>query len=114
MRSGNLNYTIPLIKAMARSGWSASFNLSYNSQNWRQETTTTTPPVIVTWHLGQEVRYGYGWRLQAGSLMPVYSGYFTLHHYSFTDATGADDRLEQHPSGGVTSTATTYLPFNTS
>ena len=33
MRSGNVNYSVPLIKAMAR-GWGASFNLTYNSQNW--------------------------------------------------------------------------------
>lgn len=41
MRSGNLNYSIPLIKAMAR-GWSASFNLTYNSQNWRLDNAGTT------------------------------------------------------------------------
>jgi hypothetical protein len=36
MRSGNVNYSIPLIKARAR-GWSAGFNLTYNSQNWRSD-----------------------------------------------------------------------------
>jgi hypothetical protein len=37
VRSGNLNYTVPLLKALARSGWSATFALSYNSQMWRND-----------------------------------------------------------------------------
>ena len=35
MRSGNVNFTVPLIKAMSRGGGGAGINLSYNSQNWR-------------------------------------------------------------------------------
>ncbi len=109
MRSGNLNYTIPLIKAMARSGWSASFNLSYNSQNWRQDPAGT-------WQLGQEVGYGYGWRLQAGSLTPVYSDFFTLHHYVFMDSTGAEYRLDTESKrlGVWTSKESIYVSFDTS
>jgi RHS repeat-associated protein len=94
MRSGNLNYTIPLLKAQGRGGWGVGFNLSYNSQNWRQDPAGT-------WQLGQEVGYGYGWRLQAGSLTPVYSDYFTLHHYVFMDSTGAEYRLDQPDGTGV-------------
>jgi len=30
--------------------------------------------------------YGYGWKLQAGSILPVYSDWLTIHHYVFTDA----------------------------
>jgi len=40
MRSGNLNYSIPLIKAMAR-GWSASFNLTYTRRTGGR--TTAAP-----------------------------------------------------------------------
>lgn len=35
--SGNLNFTLPLVKAQARSGWDVGFNLNYNSQNWRYD-----------------------------------------------------------------------------
>jgi len=35
MRSGNLNYSIPLLKAMSRGGWSLGFNLTYNSVSIR-------------------------------------------------------------------------------
>jgi hypothetical protein len=31
VRSGNLNFTLPLLKAMGRGGWGVSFALSYNS-----------------------------------------------------------------------------------
>ncbi len=35
--SGNLSYTIPLLTAMGRGGWSVPFALSYNSQIWRKD-----------------------------------------------------------------------------
>lgn len=60
MLSGNLSFTLPVLKAQARTGWKVGLNLSYNSQNWRQDTAT--------WNLGKDVGYGYGWKLQAGSL----------------------------------------------
>jgi len=92
MRSGNLNYTIPLLKALGRGGWGVNFKLSYNSQNWRQD-------LGGTWQFGRDTGYGYGWRLQAGSLTPVYQG-TSLHHYVFIDSTGAEYRLDQN-NGGV-------------
>ena len=61
LRSGNVNYTMPLIKAMGRGGWGVGFNLTYNSQNWRQDPAGT-------WKLGQDVGYGFGWKMLAGSL----------------------------------------------
>src|SRR5882762_8837786 len=106
MRSGNLNYTVPLIKAMARSGWSAGFNLSYNSENWRQDSAAT-------WQLGRESGYGYGWRLQAGSLTPIYQDYWTIHHYVFTDATGAEYRLLTNTGGVWTSNEGIYISWDT-
>ena len=34
-RSGNLNFSLPLLKALGRTGWTVPVNLVYNSQNWR-------------------------------------------------------------------------------
>jgi hypothetical protein len=54
------------------------FVLSNNSQLWRKDTGGA-------WKLGRDV--GFRWKLQAGSLMPVYTGsYVTVHHYVFTDS----------------------------
>jgi hypothetical protein len=36
MRSGNLNFTVPIAKAMGRGSWGVPFALSFNSQLWRQ------------------------------------------------------------------------------
>src|SRR5580704_4100488 len=105
MRSGNLNYSIPLIKAMAR-GWSASFNLTYNSQNWRQDSGSTT------WKLGEDVGYGFGWQLLAGSLTPIYNGLFTVSYYLFTDATGAQYHLNQNSSGVWSSLESVYVWYD--
>ena len=33
--SGNLNFSVPLFKAVGRGGWGVTFALSYNSQLWR-------------------------------------------------------------------------------
>ena len=56
--------------------------------------------------------YGYGWKLLAGSLTPAWSGYFTLDHYTFTDASGAEYRLTQNTGGIWTSTESTYVSYN--
>jgi len=69
LRSGNLNFTLPLISAQSRGGWSVGFALSYNSQVWRQDSGGT-------WNYGRNVGYGFGWKLQAGSLTPVYAGWW--------------------------------------
>src|SRR6202035_1237005 len=81
--SGNVNYTLPLLKALGRGSWGVGVNLTYNSLNWRQD-----PGGI--WTLGRDVGYGYGWKLQAGSLTPYWASYWGLDHYTFTDATGAE------------------------
>ena len=36
--SGNLNMALPVLTAQARGGWSSGFALSYDSQNWRNDT----------------------------------------------------------------------------
>ena len=90
--SGNLNYSVTLLTAMGRGGWSVPFGLSYNSQNWRLENG-------YSWKMGADVGYGFGWQLMAGSIRPYWNGW-ALDHFVFTDATGAEYRLDQQ-SGNV-------------
>ena len=91
--SGNLNFTLPLLTAVARGGMSVPFALSYNSQMWRKDAGGT-------WKLGRDVGYGFGWRLQAGSITPVYAD-GQLHHFVFTDSTGAVYRLSVCTDGHI-------------
>ncbi|MFN8938555.1 MAG: RHS repeat domain-containing protein, partial [Acidobacteriota bacterium] len=92
-RSMNLNYTVPLLKALGRGGLTLPVALSYNSQNWRRENSNVT-------QLGADVGYGYGWRLAAGSITPVYTNPTTLAYYVYIDATGAEYKLDL-TQGGV-------------
>jgi hypothetical protein len=105
MRSGNLNYSVPLLKAVGRGGWGVNFNLTYNSQNWRQDSGGT-------WQFGRDVGYGHGWKLLAGSLIPVYSTTWVLHHYIFTDSTGAEYRLDQNNNGVWSSKESIYVYYD--
>ncbi len=82
MPPGNLNYTIPLLKEVGRGQSPVAIALSYNSQNWRKDTPAT-------WKLGGDIGYGFGWRLQAGSVTPYCSDWWNIHHWVYTDATGA-------------------------
>src|SRR5947207_1822664 len=76
-------------------GGAATFMLSYNSQNWRQDGG-------MWWNLGKDSGMGYGWRLQAGSIMPVY--YLgEIRYCIFVDATGAEYRMDNY--GGIFITA---------
>jgi len=104
MRSGNLNFSIPLLKVNGR-GWTVPFNLSYNSQNWRKDPGGT-------WNLGRDSGFGYGWKLQAGALVPVYTGWYTIHHYLYIDATGAEYRLDQNHNGIWTSLEGIYVEYD--
>src|SRR5262249_55049767 len=85
VRSGNLSYAVPLLKPTARGGLSVPFNLTYNSQNWRQESGNQ-------WKYGVDVGYGFGWRLLAGSITPVFDTEFSISYYLFTDSSGAEYR----------------------
>ncbi|MCZ2149713.1 MAG: hypothetical protein LC126_18290, partial [Bryobacterales bacterium] len=105
MQSGNLNFSVPLVKAQARGGWGATFALNYNSQVWRKD-------AAATWKLGQDVGYGFGWKLLAGSITPFWGDYWTIHHYVFTDATGAEYRLDQNSGGVWTSREGTYVSYD--
>jgi len=90
MLSGNLNFSVPLMKAMGRGNWGVTFALSYNSQMWRQDSGGI-------WLLGEDVGVGLGWTLQAGSILPVWYGSSFLY-YLYTDATGAQYVLDQNNS----------------
>jgi hypothetical protein len=105
LNSGNLNFSVPLLKVQSRGGWSVTFALSYNSQNWRQDSGGT-------WDLGRDVGYGYGWTLEAGSIRPVWYGWWTLDHYVYVDATGAEYRLDQNNGGVWTSQQGVYVSFD--
>ena len=105
MFSGNLNVNMPLLKAVGRSGWSLPVSLSYNSQIWRFHSNQN-------WLLGRDVGYGLGWRLMAGSLVPEWSDYYTLHHYTFTDAGGTEYRLDVNTNGVWTSRQGIYVSYD--
>jgi RHS repeat-associated protein len=102
--SGNLNFWLPLLTLKPRGGADIPFGLSYNSQNWRQNSSGTT-------NLGQDVGYGYGWKLQAGSILPVYSG-STIDHYVYSDSTGAQYRLDQNTGNVWASREGIYVSYD--
>jgi RHS repeat-associated protein len=104
MQSGNLNYTVPILKVMGRGSWSVPFNLSYNSLNWRQDSGGT-------WQLGADLGYGYGWKLMAGSLLS-YSTPSGGVAFMFTDATGAEYLLTQNSGGVYSSPESVYVSYD--
>ncbi len=108
--SGNLNYSLPLIQAVGRGGLTESFNLSYNSQNWRVGPSATE-------QMGVDAGYGFGWQLMLGSLLPVYSAAANpvpVQYYVFTDATGAQYRLNQNSGSIWSSTGSAYVWYDAS
>ena len=87
MLTGNVNFPLPLLKAVGRNGQAVGFSLNYNLQNWRKDAAGV-------WKLGRDSGYGFGWRLLAGSITPYYRDFWTLSHFVFTDSTGAEYRLD--------------------
>jgi len=55
------------------------------------------------WKLGDDVGFGFGWKLQIGSLTAFYSSYLNV------DASGAVYRLSQNSNGIWTSTESVYV-----
>ena len=102
--SGNLSFSLPLLKAQARASWSVPFKLSYNSQDWRQDSGGA-------WALGGDSGVGFGWRLMAGSITPVVSG-STVSLYLFSDSTGAEYRLDQNNNNIWSSKESTYVYYD--
>jgi hypothetical protein len=106
-RSGNLNFSLPLLKAQGRGGWAVPFALSYNSQMWRKDPGPNGTFNI--WNLGKDVGFGYGWRFLAGSITPYFYGFFGVDHYVFTDSTGAEYRLDNNNNNIWTSRQGVYI-----
>jgi RHS repeat-associated protein len=105
MLSGNLNFTVPLLRAMGRGVWGQTFALNYNSQLWRLDSGGT-------WNLGKDVGYGWGWRLMAGSIAPYWSDAYTIQYYLFTDYTGAEYKLDINTNGIWTSSQGAYVSYD--
>lgn len=105
VQTGNVNFTLPLVTAKTRGGMSATFSLNYNSQNWRKDAGGS-------WKLGRDVGYGFGWRVQAGSITLIYKDVYTVGLYIFTDSTGAEYRLTNNWFGLWTSADGTYVSFD--
>ena len=104
--SGNLNFSIPLVKPMGRTGWTVPIGLSYNSQNWRSDGG-------YNWSLGVDNGYGYGWSLQIGSITPYFAGWASgVDHYVYTDRSGAQYRLDQNNGGIWSSLQGVYVWFD--
>lgn len=106
-RSGNLNFSIPLLSAQGRKGKSVGFFLNYNSQAWRKDSAGT-------WKVGQDVGYGFGWTLMAGSITPVWDSSNTLVRFIFRDATGAEHSLTQSADGFWRSHDGSFLTYDAS
>ena len=102
--SGNVNFSIALLKAVGRGGWGVPIGLSYNSQNWRQEGANS-------WVMGADVGYGFGWQLMAGAIRPYWNGW-GLDHFVFTDATGAQYRLDQQNGNVWSSKQSIYVWYD--
>ena len=104
--SGNLNFSIPLFKAMGRGTSGVSFALSYNSQMWRHDSGGN-------WLRGADVGVGLGWTLQAGSIFPKWSG-STLLGYYYMDSTGAQYTVDQQSGSVWSSQQAAYVWFDSS
>jgi hypothetical protein len=105
LRSGNLNFTLPLIRPMGRGGSSVTFALNYNSQNWRKASGSVTKT-------GYDLGYGFGWRLMAGSILPVWQDPYTFSYYLYTDSTGAQYRLNVNSGGFWESKEGVYVVYD--
>src|SRR5207253_6859632 len=65
--SGNMNFTVPLIRALSRGGWGVTFALKYNSRMWRRDAGGG-------WQLSEDVGVGGGWNGLAGADAPEVGG----------------------------------------
>jgi RHS repeat-associated protein len=101
-----VNFSVPLLTAQGRANWTIPIGLSYNSQNWLQDNG-------VNWQLSDDVGYGFGWKLQIGSITPYYASATSgVDHYVYTDSTGAEYRLDQNNNGVWSSTQGIFVWFD--
>ena len=104
--SGNLHFSLPVLEAQGRPGWKTPVGLVYDSQNWRQDGGQN-------WQLGDDVGFGFGWKMLIGSITPYYTQYFSgVDHYVYTDSTGAEYRLDVNAGGVWSSTKGIYVWFD--
>ena len=104
--SGNLHFSLPVLEAQGRAGWKVPVGLVYDSQNWRQDGGQN-------WQLGDDVGFGFGWKMLIGSITPYYTQYFSgVDHYVYTDSTGAEYRLDVNAGGVWSSTKGIYVWFD--
>lgn len=99
--SGNLHYTYPLLTATGRNGYSVPLVLSYDSQNWQEQSSVIT-------HTGRNLGFGYGWKMQFGSVRAVTAGY-AITHYVYEDGTGAQYPLDVN--SGMLWRPSTFAPI---
>ncbi|MBN1570143.1 MAG: hypothetical protein JXA73_20035, partial [Acidobacteria bacterium] len=81
MLSGNLNYSLPLVTAGGR-GKYLKILCSYNSQIWEHDSKKTLA-------YANDVGFGYGWRIQIGSIVPKLSEKECVG-YTFINNSGAE------------------------
>ena len=67
---------------------SLGIGLNYNSQSWRKEPGAT-------WNYGRDLGYGYGFRVGAGSMQQYLGSNWLVDHWTFTDSTGTEYRLDK-------------------
>ena len=103
--SGNLNYSFGIGQLKFRNGGGLPLALTYNSQNWRKTNSTVEK-------LGGDLGFGFGWRLLAGALTPVWLDQNTLGYYLFTDSTGAEYKLDVNSGGVWKSKDGSYLTYD--
>jgi hypothetical protein len=72
---------------------------------WRQDSGAETL-------LGQDVGYGLGWKLQAGSITPIWNGTSNIDHYLFTDSSGAEYSLSVNNGNVWTSLEGSYVTYD--
>ncbi len=65
-------------------------------------------------NLGEDVGYGYGWKLQFGSLTPYWNGgyYGSIDQYLFVDSTGAEYHLNNHSNNIWYSVESIYVWYD--
>jgi hypothetical protein len=90
MLSGNLSYSLPLLKAGGR-GVTANLACSYNSQIWKKDEQNT-------YLFSADLGCGYGWKVHIGVILPQLLD-DNIVGYAFIDSTGAEYPLT--PSSAV-------------
>ena len=68
---------------------------------------------MAIWNLGEDIGYGYGWKVQFGSLTPYWNtGYYGVDHYLFVDGSGAEYTLNINNGGVWTSSESIFVYYN--